>query len=151
MFVLPLALSAHRHAYRNAALPRAMARLLDERCASADASANEARQPAMSVVENDPAYTLRFDIPGVSKEQLKVSVEGRRVSVETLAATDAPATDVAAPRVLYTERAAPRYARTVVLPTEVDQATAQARVEHGVLTLTLNKRVPGGATQISIN
>ena len=52
---------------------------------------------------------------------------------------------------IYRERSAPNYARTVVLPAEVDQAASQARFENGVLTLTLAKRVPAGATQFSIN
>jgi len=41
-------------------------------------------------------------------------------------------------------------ARTVVLPAEVDQAQSQAKFENGVLTLTLAKKVPAGATQPSI-
>ena len=56
----------------------------------------------------------------------------------------------AAERVLYRERSAAAYARTVVLPAEVDQAQSQAKFENGVLTLTLAKKVPAGATQLSI-
>ena len=39
---------------------------------------------------------------------------------------------------------------TVVLPAEVDQSQSHARFENGVLTLTLAKKVPAGATQLSI-
>ena len=56
-----------------------------------------------------------------------------------------------AERVLYHERGVPLYERTIVLPAEVDQATSQAKVENGVLTLTLAKKVPTGALQISIS
>ena len=52
---------------------------------------------------------------------------------------------------LYRERGLPRYARTVCLPAEVDQAASQAKVENGVLTLTLAKKVPTGAMQISVS
>ena len=51
---------------------------------------------------------------------------------------------------LYRERSSLRYARTVSLPSEVDQAASQAKFENGVLTLTLAKKVPAGATQIRI-
>ncbi len=51
---------------------------------------------------------------------------------------------------LYRERLTAVYSRTVVLPTEVDQATSQARFENGVLTLSLTKKVPAGATQLNI-
>jgi len=114
------------------------------------------------VSETDSHYTLQLDVPGVTREQLKVTVEGRRVALETVdapvaAAPDAaPANAVPAPaapavRELYRERSTARYARTVSLPAEVDQAASQAKFDNGVLTLTLAKRVPTGATQISIS
>ena len=39
---------------------------------------------------------------------------------------------------------------TVSLPAEVDQTASQAKFENGVLTLTLAKKVPAGATQLNI-
>ena len=155
MFVLPVSSSLHRRALRGA--PSAFAHLLGD-CAfngAADETPrDEPRVPRIDVLESDNAFSVVFDMAGAVKEQLKVSVEGRRVIVSTHAA--AAASEAAAPaadagRVIYRERSAPNYARTVVLPAEVDQAASQARFENGVLTLTLAKRVPAGATQISIN
>jgi HSP20 family protein len=111
-------------------------------------SAPAVRTPAMDVVETDTTYQLRFDVPGASREQLEVTVEGRRVSVAT--AEQAAAEKADGERVLYRERAAARYARTVSLPAEVDAATSQARFDNGVLTLTLAKKVPTGARKISV-
>ena len=115
--------------------------------------------PALDVSETDASYIVVLDVPGVTREQLKVTIEGRRLHVETPAAeTAAPAAEadakqVAQPvqRVLYRERGVPRYERTIVLPAEVDQAASQAKVENGVLTLTLAKKVPTGARQISVS
>jgi HSP20 family protein len=115
----------------------------------------------MDVSESDAAYTVVFDVPGASREQLKVSVEGKRVVLSTAAAADAAAPADAkeatavdakqsADKVLYRERPAVAYARTVVLPAEVDQTHSHAKFENGVLTLTLAKKVPAGATQLSI-
>jgi HSP20 family protein len=164
MFVMPVASSLHRRALRQASLPQAFAHLLNERysapASTAEAPADETRVPTMDVLETDTAFSVVLDLPGVAKDQLKVSIEGRRVSVSTAvaAAPEAPAVtpNAAAPaapasRVLYRERSALVYARTVVLPAEVDQAASQARLEHGVLTLTLAKRVANGATQIRID
>ena len=115
------------------------------------------RVPSLDVSETDTDYTVVFDVPGVTREQLKVSVEGRRVSVETI---DAPKAEVnvgagteqaAAVRVLYRERTTARYARTVSLPAQVDQTASQAKFENGVLTLTLAKKVATGATQLNIS
>lgn len=152
MFVLPIARSSHRVAAPQ--FNRFIDRLFDDTL-----SADVTRTPALDVSETDSSYIVAFDVPGVSREQLKVTVEGRRVSVATVAeaqpaaAADAPADQAqpAAPRVLYRERNAARYARTVSLPAEVDQAASQAKFDNGVLTLTLAKKVPTGATQLSIS
>ncbi len=159
MFVLPLARSvSHRAAAPS--FSRVFDRLFDDSfdrhfSGSGDAS----RTPALDVSETDTHYIVALDVPGVSRDQLKVSVEGRRVSVETVAvakedkagAETAEASVKSAPRVLYRERSNVRYARTVSLPAEVDQTASQAKFDNGVLTLTLAKKVPAGATQISIN
>ncbi len=159
MFVLPLSRSAHRSA--SPQFNRTIDRLFDE---SFDhhlrgvAASSQSRTPALDVNETDTAYTVAFDVPGVTREQLKVSVEGRRVSIETVDLPKAAAVEGAAPeapkvaaRSLYRERSAARYARTVSLPAEVDQTASQAKFENGVLTLTLAKKVATGATQLNIN
>ena len=140
MFVFPTA----TRRVAPVALSRAIDHLFNDR-----ALANEPRVPALDVTESDTAYTLSFDLPGLSKEQLKVTVQGRRVSIET--STTAAGEAKEGERVIYRERSAAQYARTVSLPAEVDQSTSTAKFENGVLTLTLAKRVPTGATQISIN
>jgi HSP20 family protein len=157
MFVLPLSRPAARSVTPH--FSRVVDRLFDE---SIDryfgGAATGTRTPALDVSETDTAYLVAFDVPGVSREQLKVSVEGRRVSIESVDATkpaeaetvaDAPKPD--ARRALYRERSTSRYARTVSLPAEVDQAASQAKFENGVLTLTLAKKVATGATQLSVN
>src|SRR5690349_22991051 len=82
------------------------------------------RTPALDVSETDTHYLLAFDVPGVARDQLKVTAEGRRVTIETLDAT-AKTEDTA--KVLYRERTTAKYARTVSLPAEVDQANSQAK------------------------
>jgi HSP20 family protein len=148
------------HAPRSAAAP-SIACSTNPSTASSAALRTDTRTPSMDVAESDAAYTIVFDVPGTTREQLKVSVEGKRVVLSTVAASEAaaaPAEGAEAPvadtklteRVLYRERSAAAYARTVVLPAEVDQAQSQAKFENGVLTLTLAKKVPAGATQLSI-
>ena len=76
--------------------------------------------------------------------RLKVSVEGRRVSVETPSRrTSAETASRRRSASLYRERAAARYARSFSLPAEVDQAASQAKLDNGVLTLTLAKKRAG--------
>lgn len=104
--------------------------------------------PALDLAETDSDYTVRVDIPGVSRDQVKVDIDGRHVSVEAEAGA---AAEAATPgHYVYRERSALRYARRFTLPREVDQAASSARLDNGVLTLTLAKR-NGGATRLAIN
>jgi len=154
MFVVPVSRSLHR-----AAIPsfsRAIEHLLDPAWgveSSSPATPNGPRTPALDVNESDTDYTLVLDMPGVTREQIKVSVQGRRVSIES-DATSAPESgtpEATAQRGLYRERRAARYARTVSLPAPVDESASQAKLDHGVLTLRLLKKVPTGATRVNVN
>lgn len=143
MFVFPSSIATTRRV-APAPLSRTIDQLFNNRYPG-----DEPRVPALDVAESDSAYTLSFDLPGLTKEQLKVTVEGRRVSVTASATANTETRE--GERVLYRERSAAQYARTVSLPAEVDQSTSSAKLENGVLTLTLAKKVPTGATQLSIN
>ena len=162
MFVLPLTRSSvlARRGAVGSSFDSIMGRLFDEsfdRVGAGAADGTAARTPSMDVSESDSAYTIVFDVPGATREQLKVKVEGRRVSLET-AAVEVPAKveggaavkSEAADRILYRERTSPVFARTVSLPTEVDQAASQAKFDNGVLTLVLAKKVAAGATQLTV-
>ena len=161
MLVYPITRSAHVAVHRAAAqqFTRAFERLFDE---TFDRTPRDVvRTPAIDVVETDTAYRIAFEVPGVAREQLKATIDGRRLVLETVEATaaapaaegeDKAAEKVAAPaeRTIYRERATPRYGRTVVLPAEVDAASADARLDNGVLTLRLAKKVKAGAVQIQV-
>ena len=107
------------------------------------------RSPALDVAENDRAYTVKLEVPGVNKEDVKVSVEGRQVTVQ--AQSQRTEEKKEGERVVYRERAVASYARTFTLPLEVDQAEAAAKLEQGVLTLTLPKRGVRGAAHLTVN
>jgi HSP20 family protein len=112
-----------------------------------------ARSPALDLVESDASYTVTLDMPGVAKEDVKVAVEGRVVTVNAQhqQADEKKDGDRIAERLIHRERAATSYSRRFSLPLEVDQADAVAKLEHGVLTLTLPKREARSAAQITIN
>ena len=157
MFVLPLCRSSS-FAPRTRVVPAcgsSLDRLFDEsfdRFFAGSKPSVETRTPSMDVSESDPSYTVVLDIPGATREQLKVAIEGRRVTLTTALVDAAPAAPQAesepaaeakpADRVLYRARSTPAFARTIVLPADVDQSASQARFDNGVLTLTLAKKVP---------
>jgi HSP20 family protein len=115
----------------------------------AGSDANAPRTPALDVAESERAYTVKLEMPGVAKEDVKVSVEGKQVTVQ--AQSERTDERKEGDRIVYRERALTSYARSFSLPLEVDQAEAGAKLEHGVLTLTLPKRGARSAAQITIN
>ncbi len=145
MFVLTHPQAISRRAGFHPAWNRAVERLLNERT---EARSPAAQVPAMDVSESELGYSLSFDLPGIVKEQVKVSIDGRKVSVEAAPAEAAAETEGA--RVVYRERSAPRFARSVTLPVELDASTSKARFANGVLTLTLVKKPLTGPTTLSV-
>jgi len=119
------------------------------------------RRPAIDVVESDTAYVVTLDVPGVTREDVKVSIDGRSVSIVAEDRAETPAADAAttdataeAPksseRTILRERAVASFARSFTLQSEIDQAASQAKLDNGVLTLTLAKRSPA-TTQLAVN
>lgn len=89
---------------------------------------------AATVEDGDKAYSLQLDVPGLAKEQLDIGIEGDVVRITSKA--EAPRTVKAAYR----------------FPLEIDASASAARLENGVLTLTLAKKVPvSNVTPLAIN
>lgn len=146
MFLVPLSRQAHD-------IGRSLDRLFDEnivdRLFAPSRAESGARSPALEVSESERAYTVKLEMPGVPKEQMRISVEGRRVTVEGSASQQHERKE--GDRVVYTERTASSYARSFTLPGEVNEAESAAKLEDGVLTLTLAKRGATMARQINIS
>ncbi len=82
-----------------------------------------ARRPPY-VEQDDKAWTLRLDVPGVAREDLNIGIEGAVVRIETRAE---------APR---------QFKAAYELPQDIDTAASEAKLENGVLTLRLAKLEP---------
>lgn len=107
------------------------------------------RSPSLDVAETDRGYNVAIDLPGVTKEDVKITIEGRHVNVS--ARTQREETKKEGERVIYRERSSSSFARAFTLPEEVDQESSQAKLENGVLTLTLAKKRVVAAKQLTIN
>ena len=146
MFLVPMTRSATD-------LARNFNRLFDDgfqRFFAPSAQGNSAaRSPALDVSESERAYTVKLDMPGVAKEDVKVSIDGRRVSIEAQLRKDEEKKE--GDRVVYRERSLSSFARSFSVASEVDQAESSAKLENGVLTLTLAKRGAPASTRIAVN
>ncbi len=104
--------------------------------------------PRLDVTENDAAYEVQAELPGVKKEDVRVSVDGQRVTIE--AECQQANEQRQGEQVVYSERSTRKYQRSFTLPSEVDDTNAQARLEDGVLMLSLPKRQGGTARRLTI-
>jgi HSP20 family protein len=107
------------------------------------------RSPALDVAETEHGYTIKIDLPGMGKEDVKISIDGRRVMLEAASAREEEKKD--GERVVYSERSAKTYARSFMLPMEVDQTESSAKMEHGVLTLALAQQSSAQPKKLSIS
>lgn len=147
MFLVPIA-------PRSAELSRSFERLFDDTfdrffSGPVATEASSTRSPALDVAESDRGYTVKLDLPGVAKEDVHVSIDGRRVTVQAASKREEERKE--GDRLVYRERAVSSYARTFTLPVEVDQSETAAKLENGVLTLNLPKRQAKSAARIAIN
>jgi HSP20 family protein len=102
----------------------------------------------VDVKENDKAYTVTAEVPGVDKKDIQVSIDGNVVSISAeVRQGDAESKD---DKVLRTERYYGAISRSFSLPQEIDEASASARCEHGLLTLTLPKKSAPSKRQVTI-
>jgi HSP20 family protein len=104
--------------------------------------------PRLDVRETDKAFEIQADLPGVKKEDIKVSIDGPRVTIEGECQQANEQRE--GEQVVYSERSTSRYQRSFNLPSEVDDAAAEARLEDGVLKLTLPKKTGGAARRLTI-
>ena len=113
-----------RHAY--APTDRALERFLNGARA-------EASQPKTHYQQDETAFHITLDVPGIAREQLAISIDGAVV------------------RVVSKEGAPRNYRVAYELPQDIDAALSEAKLENGVLILKLTKKVPASnATEITI-
>jgi HSP20 family protein len=105
-------------------------------------------QIKLDIKEDEKAYKIKADIPGVKKEDIHVDVEGNHISLS--AETKAEREEKEGGKTLYTERTYGMVSRAFDLPTDVDAEACKAEYKDGVLNLTLPKKNGGATRRISV-
>ena len=102
---------------------------------------------AMDVIEHDDAFEIRASVPGVKPEDVEVVVQGERVTVRAEVRGDE---ERRGDNWLMREHRYGTMQRSVTLPAPVSSDNAEARIEHGVLTLRLPKLQGAQARRITV-
>lgn len=92
------------------------------------------RQQSAAYTQDDTAFTLTLDMPGIAKDQISIAIDGAMVRISS-------------------KEGAPRnYRAAYELPQDIDSALSEAKLENGVLTLKLTKKVPvNTATELTVH
>jgi HSP20 family protein len=102
----------------------------------------------MDVTENEKAYVVHADIPGVKKDDIHVTIDGNQVAIS--AESKYQREEKEGEKVLRSERSYGKAYRAFTLAQEVDEAGAQAKYVDGVLELTLPKKAATSAKRLSV-
>ncbi len=103
----------------------------------------------MDVKETDKTYQIKADIPGVTKEDIKVMIDGNQVSIS--AEIKKESEEKSDGNVISSERYYGKQYRSFSLAHDIDDKKAKAQYNNGVLELTLPKKSGSSSKQLTIN
>ena len=110
----------------------------------------EGQQPIrIDVHENETSYTVRADVPGVNKDDIKVDISGNRVTIA--AETKRVEEEKQGGAIVRSERYFGEQYRSFTLEHDIDDSQATAKCEGGVLELTLPKKAKQGSRKLEIH
>ena len=95
-----------------------------------------AMNPAMDVAEEENAYEIRVDAPGVDAEDFDIQIQGNSITISGNRQEEKEEKDKKFHRI---ERRSGSFSRTIALPTDVNEDEVVAHYADGVLTMTLPK------------
>ena len=103
--------------------------------------------PAVDIVEEKERFILRADVPGVSVEDIDVSMDAGVLSVSGERHAIAPSEDAGVQRI---ERATGRFLRRFTLPDTADAEGVTARCTNGILEVSIPKTPEIKARRITV-
>ena len=103
----------------------------------------------LDVTEEDDAYRIAAEIPGVRREDIKVTVDGNVVGISAESESQDEVKEEG--RCVRSERYHGAISRRISLDHDVDQSKAEAHYADGVLSLKLPKKAASTSTRIRIS
>jgi HSP20 family protein len=109
----------------------------------------EAPQIKIDVKEDDKLFTIHAEMPGVRKEDIKVTVDGNQVAISGEIKRESQKKD--GERLLHSECYHGTVYRAFALDSAIDDKAAQAKYDNGVLELKLPKKTAGGPAKLTVS
>jgi HSP20 family protein len=102
----------------------------------------------VDVEENDKAYTVKAEMPGLKKEDINVRIEGNVVSIGAEVKREKEVKEQG--KVIRSERYYGSLFRSFSLGHDVNEAEARAKYADGILELTLPKKTSAAAKKLAV-
>jgi HSP20 family protein len=132
-----------------AAMQRAMDRMFEDAWNPfVDGESLRASGLALDVSENENAYTLTTEIPGVKPEDIHIRLDHDMLTIEGEFRDETNEEKDGRP--IVKERRYGRYSRSIRLPQAVDEGQIEAIYDNGVLKLVLPKSPEAQPKLISV-
>lgn len=104
--------------------------------------------PLLNVTEDADNYYVRAELPGMKADELDISITGNSLA---LAGERKIAAETGEAKYHRREREGGKFSRVIELPDHVDPDKTDAKMAHGVLTVTLPKAETAKPRQIKVN
>ena len=113
-------------------------------------SGTPAKAPALKidVKEQEKAYVVHAEMPGIRKEDIHIDIDGPVVAITAERKQENEVKE--GERVLRIERSFGKVSRSFQLDQDIDDAAASAKFTDGVLELTLPKKTATQARRVTI-
>jgi len=115
--------------------------------AGSNAPASSTWLPPVDLLETDAAYILEADLPGMTKEDISVTVQEDRITLKGTRKREEKSEGKGYRRF---ERAEGAFERSFRISGGIDAAGVHAKFENGVLTVTLPKPEEAKPKQIDV-
>jgi len=104
--------------------------------------------PAVDIKETDKAFTIEAELPGMSRDDVKVTVDDGVLTIKGERKQEEETEDKKMHRI---ERFYGSFMRRFTLPDNVDENSVKANFKDGLLTLTIDKAEPKEPKAIEVN
>ena len=103
----------------------------------------------VDVIEEDDRYLMRADVPGISPDEIKIEVDGDRL---TVSGSHEESSEEKKDDYVRRERRFGSFSRSMLVPRGVDPDEIEATTANGVLEISIPKPKPAddGGTKVEI-
>ncbi|MDD4687310.1 MAG: Hsp20/alpha crystallin family protein [Candidatus Cloacimonetes bacterium] len=105
------------------------------------------RAMAMDITEHDKEFSIQANLPGFKKDNVKISIHDNQLLIEAMCEDNK---EEQKGTVYRCERYSGSYRRNLMLPENANISAINAKMEDGVLTLTIPKKEPTPKQEIVI-